>query len=290
MKGRIHTAAICAVIFGLIILFSGCNRSGEPSVSPAELFLSRTPIPSADTSMTLEAAYQAQAAFVKRLQERYGPVVGYKVGLTSQKAQQRFGVHHPIMGVLLERMLLPQGATISTDFGARPMFELDLLVRVGDERINQARTTAEALQYLDAVIPFIELPDLAYAEDVPLNAAALVAVNAGARLGIMGDPIPITPEGDWLQRLSEFEAKIAQDTTVIGGGFGRDLLGHPLNAVMWLKNEVHKRGMKLKKGDLLSLGGLTPPQPVKPGSLIRARYMNLDPRRTIVEISVLLGE
>ena len=57
-------------------------------------------------------------------------------------------------------MVRPGGSTVPAAFGARPLYEADLLVRVKDAAINHARTPEEVLQHIDQVIPFIELPDL----------------------------------------------------------------------------------------------------------------------------------
>lgn len=75
--------------------------------------------------------------------------MGYKAGLTSLAAQEKFGVDRPLLGVLLQQMLLPNGAVLPANFGARPMTEGDLMVRVGSDKINQAinqaKTIAEVL-------------------------------------------------------------------------------------------------------------------------------------------------
>ena len=79
---------------------------------------------------TIEAALCAQGKIVERLQAELGPIVGYKAGLTSAPAQERFGAEEPVRAVLLRDMLLEAGTEVPADFGARPLFEADLLVVV----------------------------------------------------------------------------------------------------------------------------------------------------------------
>ena len=50
------------------------------------------------------------------------------------------------------------------------------------------------------------------------------------------------------------------------------ILGHPLNAVLWLMKDLSASGQKLRAGDLLSLGSIAPPLPPQPGQIIRQRY------------------
>jgi 2-keto-4-pentenoate hydratase len=167
------------------------------------------------------------------------------------------------------------------------MHEGDLMVRVGSAAINDATTQEEALAGLDAVIPFIELPDLMFAKGVEMTAPAIAAINVGARLGVMGTAIPLDPAQDWLRRLGEFELVIldAQDQ-VLAEGKGSNLLGHPLNVVLWLKDALAEKDIRLEKGDLLSLGTVTRLFPVQAGTRITARYTGLDPKGPVaVDVS-----
>ena len=59
-------------------------------------------------------------------------------------------------------------------------------------------------------------------------------------------------------------------------GAGTALMGHPLSAAAWLKNEVQRQGYRLKPGDLLSLGSLGPPVPLAGLERVTATYEGLD--------------
>ncbi|NEP43107.1 MAG: hypothetical protein F6K35_29340 [Okeania sp. SIO2H7] len=171
---------------------------------------------------------------------------------------------------------MPNGTVISPNFGSRPFSEGDLMVRVGSEEINNAKTPQEALASLDAVIPFIELPDLAYGQDVKLNAPAILAINVGARYGVVGEPILLSPTEEWEGRLKNLTLEILDgDGKVLATGKGSNLLGNPLNVVLWIKDSLLAEGKQLKKGDLLSLGTITPMMPVQPNTSIRGRYTGL---------------
>jgi 2-keto-4-pentenoate hydratase len=66
-------------------------------------------------------------------------------------------------------MILKDGAKVPVAWGARPVFEADMLLVVKDEGINGARTPEAALAHLSAMRPFIELPDLALAPGEKLD-------------------------------------------------------------------------------------------------------------------------
>lgn len=258
----------------------------DPSNLLAIHFFSNSPAQIVTAGMTLQQAEEVQGQYIQRLQQRLGPVVGYKAGLTNPQMQKHFGIDHPVLGMLLRDMLLDSGATVPAQFGARPMAEADLIVRVGGECINSATNQSTALACLDAVYPFIELPDLMYDEKLTLDAAAVLAVNVGARLGVLGKPIALQADPAWERRLGDFhlELRDANDRPIALSD-GHALLGHPLQAVLWLRDALKARGQTLHKGQLLSLGALTPLVPIKPGMTLHARYTDLDPRGP-VEVSV----
>lgn len=242
-----------------------------------EYYLDARPAPDLLPEHSLVAAKQVQAAYVEILTKQAGPRIGYKAGLTGQAAQRRFGVDHPLLGVLLERMLLPAPAQLAVSDGARLLVEADLVVRVADDAINDAKDWAGLLKHLDAVFPFIEIPDLLYSDAVQIDAPLLQAANVGARYGVLGPAITLQAGEDWHRRLSEFQVELRYPDASQAQAEGRALLGHPLAAVEWLRDAVHARGERLVAGDLLSLGSLTPLRPVQAGRL-QARYSGLDPQ------------
>ena len=224
----------------------------------------------------LERARRVQNQFVENLVPHLGEIVGYKAALTNAQAQKKFQVSQPLPGIILERMLLKNGAIVPANFGSVPMLEGDLMVRVGSEDINTATNSREILASLDAVIPFMELPDLMYSQNVPLNAPALLAINVGARLGILGEAIPLTNSNQGEKDLAQIKLVILdQEGKELATGESSILLGHPLQVVIWLRDELKMQGIFLKKGDLLSLGSITPLIPVKPGMSIKAQYFGL---------------
>lgn len=281
-----RVAIACLSVTLLLALGLQNARSADTGVQLAEQFLKKTPIATIDVSMTRNDALKAQEQFIGVISKEFGEPVGYKAGLTNPNVQKAFGVSQPLRGTMLKKMMLASGAIVPADFGCVPVGEGDLLVRVGDEAINEAKTPEETLKWLDVVIPFIELPDMVYEKSLKLTAPAIIAINVGARYGVMGSPITLAATQEWQNRLKNFAFQMFDEKgTLVGQGNGTALLGDPLNVVLWLKDSLVAEGKKLKKGDLLSLGSITRPIPVKPGTALRAKYTGLDPKGP-VEISV----
>jgi 2-keto-4-pentenoate hydratase len=249
-------------------------------------YLKKQPVSTFPNDLTVKQAETIQEKLVQLLIPSQGQIIGYKAGLTNQKIQEKFKVSQPVLGRILKQMILPSGATLPPNFAAIPRLEGDLIVRVKSERINQAKTPQEILKNLDAVIPFLELPDLVYNKDLELDGAMIVAVNVGARLGIIGTPIPLQSTEKWQDKLNNIQVIIVdQSGQELAQGNSQALLGDPLKVVLWIKDQLQSQGKSLKKGDLLSLGSITPLIPIKPGTTIYGQYLGLNPDKKL-EISV----
>lgn len=216
-----------------------------------------------------------RARFNRLLEQQHGKPVGYKAGLTNPAVQKRFGHDSPVRGTLYTPMLLADGAVVDAAFGARPLFEADLLVRIADEAVNSARSADEVLAAIDQVIPFIELPDLVVAAPPKLNGAAINAINVGARLGVAGKPVAVQRTGDFSRALRDMTVVIRGDGAELDRGKGSDVLEHPLNAVVWLVQDLAREGLSLRKGDLVSLGSFSKLMPPKPGLAVEVVYEGL---------------
>ena len=256
--------AACMTDAQVTALFDAYNRA-EPAANPDELS-------AADGECS-------RAKFNRMLGLQLGEPVGYKAGLTNPAVQKRFNASAPVWGTLYGPMLLPNGARVAANFGARALFEADLLVRVSSQAVNQARSPQDVMASIDQVIPFIELPDLVVQAPGKLNGAAITAINVGARLGVLGTPLAVPTtraERFALQdALRDMTAIVSVDGTEADRGKGSDVLEHPLNAVVWLVQDMARHGVALKVGDVVSLGSFSRLLPPKPGIAVEVVYWGL---------------
>lgn len=226
-------------------------------------------------TLTFPEALRIQDAFLRRLEPELGKPVGYKVGLVTREMQQRFGVEAPVRGVLLQKMLLADGAELPALFGVRPILEADLIVVVKDKGINRARSLRDAAEHLSEVVAFIELPDAFLATNPPPSGASLTAANVGARFGVLGQRRAMQSTPAFLHALEAMDVTITDGAGAsLGHGQGRVILDHPLNAVLWLVEDLQRAGRRLKAGDLISLGSIKAvPSPA--GRTVKVRYEGL---------------
>ncbi|MHA7602320.1 2-keto-4-pentenoate hydratase [Alicycliphilus sp. T452] len=270
--------ALAAGIAGAMGAQAQCLSDGDVGVL-ASHYSARTPAPNFPALSDADGAC-TRAKLNVLLASSLGKVVGYKAGLTNPAVQKRFNTDKPVWGKLYEGMVQPSGAAVPAAFGARPLYEADMLVRVRDAAINHARTPYEVLQHIDQVIPFIELPDLVVQAPPQLNGPGVAAINVGARLGVAGQPIAVpATRGERYALLDALERMDVQLTNqqgqLLASGKGRDILGQPLNAVVWIAQALQQEGITLQPGDLISLGSFSPLLPPRAGLSVTATYAGL---------------
>jgi 2-keto-4-pentenoate hydratase len=266
-------AAAAALVLPLAAAQAACMTDEQVAALHAA-YQARTPAANPDGLATADGEC-SRAKFQALLARQLGAPVGYKAGLTNPAVQKRFNADAPVWGTLYAPMLLPADSKVDPAFGARALYEADLLVRVSSAAINQATTPLQVLAAIDQVIPFIELPDLVVQAPPKLNGAAIAAINVGARLGVVGAPIPVEATAAFSDRLRDMEVLVMADGAEVDRGKGSDVLDHPLNAVVWLAKDLARQGLALKPGDLVSLGSFSKLMPPKPGLAVQVIYQGL---------------
>lgn len=240
-------------------------------------YVTNTPTAALSVNGSMEDAHCTQAKIVAALEPHMGPVIGYKAGLTSKPAQERFGAAEPIQGVLFRDMMLEDRATVPTAWGARPVFEADLVLVVADAGINQATTPQEVIAHVAAIRPFIELPDLTLAEGEPITPVTLTAIGVAPKLGVLGSEIPVSDAEAMTKALADMTVTLsAADGEVLAQAPGTAVLGHPANAALWLMS----KGIVFESGDLISVGSfgpLVPPAKGKGGASVTYTGLPGDP-------------
>jgi len=260
--------------------YAACPSDIDAAAMAAQ-YANLQPVPNPPPDMSMADALCGRDKYTKFLHQNTGKVIGYKAALTNPALQKRFNHPQPIRGTLFETML-EDGAEIPARFGARPLYEADLVVAVQDAGINHAKTPLEALRHLSHIYPFIELPDLMVEEPAKITGAGLAYINMGARLGVLGKAIPVKATPELVKALAEMTVHfVDQDGKVFETSRGSAILEHPLNAVLWLVEDLKKSGIQLKKGDLLSLGSFSQPRPPQPGTGAKAIYEGLPGNPTV---------
>lgn len=233
-------------------------------VNHAHDYLRHEPLPMPPEGLTMEHARCAARAFVKGLIPSAGRVVGYKSQLMSAADS---GEDRPVMveGTLLEKMILPNGVSIYTNrFATHPRVQAGILAVVRSPAIHDAQTPRELLANLSFLHPFIELPDMAFEKPDAVNAVASTLINANARFGVLGEPIPVRVDQLMVEQLGNMTVRLKdQNGNELEAVPGSALEGNPLTPMLALIHDLEKSGKKLRPGNVIAVapfGGQFVPQ------------------------------
>jgi len=275
---RLRSLALAA---GFAVLAAAPTQAACPDAAAVAAFVAdwtaKKPVdPPFGAGLSAADAVCAQNAVVAALAPSLGPTVGYKAALTNPAMQEKLKATGPVLGVLLEGMLLDDGAEITAKYGAVPVYEADMVLVVADEAINDAGTPEEALAHVRAMRPFIELADFVAADTAKLDMSAITAADAGARLGVLGEETPLDTSPAGVAALAGMTVVMTDgDGKVLSQAPGSALMGNPLNALLWVIEDVQSRGGRLKAGDLVSVGAFSPLTPPAPGLVVNVAYQGL---------------
>lgn len=200
------------------------------------------------------------------------PVLGWKIGCTSEHAQKLLGSPGPFSGRVYS--VRDAGATVTAaDFCSGPMLEGEFAFTIGRD-IEPATEAHRREDVLDAVSEFrlaIELVGGRYKALVGTPLPLLIA-DAGSNTSlVLGPPI----ESPDLQNLGSVPAEMSVDGEVTGSGSGADVLGDPVAALVWLADHLSQRGIALQAGQVVSTGTATQLSPFALGATATASFAGL---------------
>jgi 2-keto-4-pentenoate hydratase len=207
----------------------------------------RTMLPEAD----IDDAYDIQQLFVASTFE--GRRVGRKIGLTSPAAQQQMGVGRPDFGVLTAEMVYGDSQPISMRRLLQPRVEAEVAFLIGRDLDESTVTSADVMRATEYVVGAIEVVD-SRIRDWDITIVDTVADNASSGLVVLGGAPRRLHDVD----LQAITMQMSADGDPLCTGTGAACLGHPINAVVWLANEVSRRGAPLHAGEFVLSGSLGP--------------------------------
>lgn len=196
-------------------------------------------------------------ALQRRLAEAMGavPPLGFKIGATTRQMQDYLALSGPAAGFVPAASLHPQDATLRFADFLRPGVECEIGVRLGHDLPAAPCTPEAAAAGVAECFAAIEVVENRYEDFRALGAPTLIADQVFHAAGVVAPPEP-----GW----RALDLAAVEGRFVIGGeerarGHGRDLLGHPFQALAWLAGSGAARVFGgLKAGQLVWLGSVTP--------------------------------
>ncbi|WP_026925967.1 2-keto-4-pentenoate hydratase [Granulicoccus phenolivorans] len=218
-------------------------------------YVTKTPIPPLRDQiegMTLDDAYEIQLLQEKAYVAKGDPVVGRKIGLTSLAMQQQLGVDQPDFGFVTASMVSRGDHTFAPDAFIQPKVEPELAIVLGKDLKGPGVTLEQAIEATAGAYAAIEIID-SRIEDWKISLVDTVSDNASSGgIAYALEPIDVP-----IPDLDKVECSLRLDGEVVASGVGTDVMGHPIQPMVWLANLLGERGITLEAGQVVMTGSFT---------------------------------
>jgi 2-keto-4-pentenoate hydratase len=178
--------------------------------------------------------------------------IGWKVGLGTKAAMEKLGTKMPLVGYMMEKSVVPNGATVSVRDWIQPVAEPEIAVYMAADLAGGASREAAAAA-VGALGPAIELADL---PAPPSDVEAVLSGNIFHRTVILGTPDKARA-GVKLDGLAGLIFRQG-----VPDARQEDLqqnIGNIVDIVAHVAGTLAAHGEALRAGDLIITGSLVPP-------------------------------
>lgn len=216
--------------------------------------------------ITIDDSYAISHAVAELKIKAGAKVIGHKIGLTSKAMQQSSQIDEPDYGILLDTMLLPDGAKVPHANYCVPRVEPELTFLLREPLKGPNVGLVDVLRATEYVIPSIEIIDARVQN--PRKIYDTVADN-GAAAGIVlgGRPVrPMEVDLRWVGAIFYRNSEI-EETGIAAG-----VLNHPAMAVAWLANKLAAFDVSLQPGHMMLSGSFTRPVWANKGDTLHADF------------------
>ena len=208
----------------------------------------------------VDIAYAVQEVNTARALTEGRRLVGRKIGLTSKVVQAQLGVDLRGFRILFADMAYGDGEAIPAGLLIQPKVEAEIALVINQDLTKEKHTFADIISATEYALPAIEVVD-SRIENWKISLIDTVADNASSAAFVLGSR-PVK-----LDNLDLVNCKMimTRGEEVVSQGVGKACLANPLNAAVWLADEMVRRGRPLLKGDIILTGALGPMVVAQPG-------------------------
>jgi 2-oxo-3-hexenedioate decarboxylase len=229
--------------------------------------LTATATPQLEQPLTVEQAYEVQAASMNRRYARGERRIGLKMGFTSRAKMAQMGVDEMIWGRLTDAMMVEDGGSIEFGRYVHPRVEPEIAFILKDELPGQV-TAAAALAAVGGVAPALEIIDSRY-KDFKFSWTDVVADNSSSSSFVIG------PWSDPAIDFSNLGMILEIDGAERQIGSSAAILGHPIRSLVAAARLAAAAGEPLQAGSIVMAGGATAAEALAPGQHVRLTVQGL---------------
>lgn len=220
--------------------------------------------------LTVAEAYQIQDRLTQLKLKNGHEIFAPKLGLTSPAKMKQMNVEDPIYGYVFDYMVVENEGSFSMNDYIHARIEPELSIVMKNELKGPGVTIEDVKENIDYMVSSLEILDSRYI-DYKFTHPDVIADNTSARGAVYSktkihlDDIDLINETAQLKVNGEVKAE----------GTGSAVLGNPLEAIVFLANELGKKGEIVPVGVPIMTGGMTSAVPIIADDLIEVEYSTL---------------
>ncbi len=198
---------------------------------------------------------------------------GWFVGCSNPHIQRQLGLDEPYCAPLAAGTVHPSPAQLPAAAFPSITLEVEFAFTLGRDLVPRETPYgyAEVAEAIDRVHPAIEVVTSHLADWTHQSIFNIIADNGTDGALVFGEGAPLASAGT----LSAIRTSVSVNGEEKATGSGADVLGDPLNVMVWLANRSREDGITLKAGQIHNTGSTTPMVLAEPGDICRAVFEGL---------------
>ena len=213
-------------------------------------------------------AYAIQLHQIEQKKQQGAVVKGLKIGLTSKAMQEMLGVYTPDYGFILDTMVFQESEPVPIARFLQPKVEFEIAFVFKKALKGPNVTVEDVIDATDYVVPSVEIIDSRIA-DWKIKFEDTVADNGSSAGAILGEKATPLCEID---DITAILMRVSKNGELIDEATSAAVLGNPLNAVVWLANELSAYGVSIEPGMFVLSGALSKAVPFEAGDSFEADF------------------
>ncbi|MBQ9068271.1 MAG: fumarylacetoacetate hydrolase family protein [Eggerthellaceae bacterium] len=209
---------------------------------------------------TTADAYAVQQEGLKLRLADGAQVVGRKIGITSEGMMKMLKCSSPDYGYLLESGRLVEGGSCDCANLNLPIVEGELAFILGRDLDGAPVTEQDVIAATDHIVPCFEVCDTRF-ESWDVTVRDTICDNAAVARFMLGSSSRTLDDID----PSLVGMTMEKNGEVISNATGAEVMGSPINSVMWLANKLLEYGDHLAAGDIVLSGAFAAADRAHPG-------------------------
>ncbi|NNF78282.1 MAG: hypothetical protein HKN05_09665 [Rhizobiales bacterium] len=198
---------------------------------------------------------------------------GWFVGCSNPAIQQQLGLPEPYCARLGASTVHPSPATLPARRFPSITLEVEFAFTLGQALPPRPEPYSkdEVAAAIALVHPAIEVVTSHFADWTHQSIYNIIADNGTDGALVFGEGKPLAD----ISPLSGIQTAVSVNGVIGANGSGADVLGDPLNVMVWLANRCREDGIGLEAGKIHNTGSTTAMVPAHPGDTCRAVFEGL---------------